>query len=50
MLNYTLIGAGGATGGIARFQLSGLAVNCFSRSLPRGTPLAHISFTESPQN
>jgi len=50
MLNYTLVEAGSGTGDISRLRLSRLDVNCFSRLRARGTRLANISFTESPQN
>jgi len=50
MLNYNLVGAGGTTGGIARFRVSRPAVNCLSRSLTWGAPFASITIAEQSKN
>ena len=47
MLNYILVGAGSAAGGISRCRASSLMVNRFSRSLSFGTLSGNLISTRS---
>jgi len=48
MVNYTLVGAGGAAGDITHFRVSAAVLRCFGKAFPFGAVFINVILAANP--